>query len=394
MNEFEKFREKLRKSNSNGVATIQTQKPLSALDKMLLLQKQIIESSEQEIPLLEPLITIDGTSTAIIHEGTMGNVQGSYGSHKSRIIGHLISILIAKSKISLAGFTRNNAHRQHYVVLIDTERAKRTRLPEAIKRIRRDAGYDSGETIPYFGVTSLKHFPRNERKSAVLSWIDYHKTKALEAGMKLVVMLDIVSDMVQSFNDDKESMELMDFLGELSDPLMMNERTATVFMAIHTNRKGTGESLGHLGAELDRKVSLKILMEVNDKNTSEVILKFKKMSEGKTPGDIILNFDTGQLLPDYEKSKRQGLKEEFLEILPHALPIGNQMKFTDIVKKIRSITKDTEDEMSESTAKKELSELKNRQAKGVIPKFLISGKSYAIRHDEKTKLYSWIEFGS
>lgn len=157
----------------------------------------------------------------------------------------------------------------------------KTENPKTTQNIREKAGLITTALNPSFYVTSIKKFSRKERLAAVKEWIDYLK-KTEE--FPLFVVLDVVTDCVESFNKDTESLELFDFLGNLCD-----DYGATFLLLIHENH-GTEKARGHTGSEATNKASCVMQISFEEEKTGLLKLKFIKLRGAARPQPIFLEY--------------------------------------------------------------------------------------------------------
>ncbi|WP_139255099.1 hypothetical protein [Hymenobacter psychrophilus] len=185
----------------------------------------------------------------IFFSRTLNLIQGQTGAHKSRM-GELISaVLIAQStpQCDTLGFHRSSELPQDYtLVYVDTERNLASEFPAAVQRIKEWAGFARTDSVPHFRCISLQGIGRAERFGALTEFLEYAR---LTIERHIVVVIDVLSDCVNDFNDPKDSLLLSDMLNQ-----SINTFDVTFIGIIHEN-PGTTKARGHLGTEISNKSS-------------------------------------------------------------------------------------------------------------------------------------------
>jgi hypothetical protein len=251
------------------------------LTTLLEIEKLVKARAAQEIKIAPPLIARDGVG--IIRKGTINSIQGSFGSHKSRLGEGFCSLLLDKNcKAEFLGFNKI-ASDPMTVCYLDTERNTIEEYPQSIKSILANSCNSEDSN---FRFTSLKKIERKDRLTALKVFLnEVRKTTTNH----LFVVLDVVTDCISNFNDPSESMELYDYIGNLAE-----EEDATFLLIIHQN-PGSDKARGHLGTEGTNKAStvMSIGFEKNRSNEdSDLIrLRFIKLRSAKKPVDIHLKYD-------------------------------------------------------------------------------------------------------
>lgn len=228
-------------------------------------EERITAKLGEQIEFPKPILFYG--NEGLIYPNTINIIQGKSGVHKSRLEGHLISSLISKSDVSMAGFKKHPIYRVK-VLMIDTERAINDLLPYSLQSIISQAGYDSKVKPHNFSATSMANVQRIERLNELRKYLEkfYHNLEDNEYG---VVFLDIISDMIQDFNNISNSYELIDLLNEL-----INSYNLTFVAVIHENPGISEKSRGHLGSEL------------NNKSATVIQISGDKSKEGKKSNSI------------------------------------------------------------------------------------------------------------
>lgn len=258
----------------------------SLLSRLNSIEGELKEASKKTIVFSDPLLSF--YDTPLIREGTINVIQGKFGSHKSRLSEMICALLLHKlpGPSYFLGL-KKNVRRENTVALIDTERNLKEELPYAIQGIKRQAGYDITDEIENFRFTSIKHLERKERLKAIKIYIEDLR-KNIPQRHHLFVALDVVTDCVGSFNDDRESMALFDFLGNLCD-----NSSCTFLLVIHENPFGE-KARGHIGTEAANKASTVMqigFMPGQSNEPSDLIrLKFVKLRGAKRPDPVYLEY--------------------------------------------------------------------------------------------------------
>lgn len=184
----------------------------------------------------------------IIFPNTINIIQGKSGVHKSRLESHLISCLLSKSNEIIAGFKKLNYHK-YSIVMIDTERAIRDLLPYSVQTILQQAGYENNSMPSNFRITSMANLSRFKRMEELKKYLIKFYSE-LGEGVQGIVFLDVVSDMIDDFNNISSSFGIVDYLNEL-----INNFNLTFVTVIHENPGISEKSRGHLGSELTNKAA-------------------------------------------------------------------------------------------------------------------------------------------
>ncbi|WP_157830331.1 AAA family ATPase [Siphonobacter sp. SORGH_AS_0500] len=255
--------------------------------KLSATSQKLKELSSKPVTQSAPLLELNGTG--IFRRGTVNMIQGRFGSHKSRL-----AELLASRMIMRPGCTNNflgfkTPYQERFAVLfIDTERSVKEELPPVLQRIRKQAGYDPYNDPDGFYYTSLKDLDRKERLNAVREYLSYIRK---QTSYHLCIFLDVLTDCARSFNDDSDALNLLDFLGKLTD-----EHNATVFTVVHENPSGVeAKARGHVGTEATNKASTVLSIgydrTAEGKETDLIKIQFIKLRSAKRPTPMYLQFD-------------------------------------------------------------------------------------------------------
>ncbi|GAB3767089.1 BT4734/BF3469 family protein [Spirosoma pomorum] len=272
------------------VKTTEAESSVSNVDQLLkaLLstERQIKQIASREIVFSPALISREGVD--IIRRGTINVIQGKYGQHKSRLAETLAASLIAKTSQSsnFLGFTRSTEE-IFSVCYIDTERSPKEELPYAIQEIYQKAGYNSvsDNVTSTFRFTSIKSVARKERLTAVESFVNEARQSTCN---HLVVFLDVITDCIESYNDDRQAMKLFDIVGALCE-----NYDATFFLVIHEN-PSSEKARGHAGTEAANKASA--VLQIGTENSGNgngkplVKLRYLKLRGAAKPDPLYLQY--------------------------------------------------------------------------------------------------------
>lgn len=242
-----------------------------------------LKSSLDDDVVQQPLINYQGVP--VIYKGSLNAIVGSQGSHKSRLASHIASVLCGGGTTDVFSMASD---RPCHVLYIDTERSKKHELKAVIKAVRTTVGDDNFNNYCHF--TSLKEISRYHRLSEIRSYVTDSRNK-LEGD--LVVVLDVITDAVGSFNDVEQTNQLFDYLGALSEELDL-----TILAVIHLN-PGSDKPRGNVGTELENKSSTSIkVSSVKIKGESVVKVDFRKTRNSEIPKSAYMRVEssTGALV--------------------------------------------------------------------------------------------------
>lgn len=243
----------------------------SLLEEIKKSKKTILENSCKKIDFKAPIISRDGKG--IIYPNTINMIQGKSGVHKSRLVEVLIACLSLKEdRPEFLGFN-SNPDIEFFSVYADTERNLNEQFPYAIQQIKRLAKIPL-ETIELkLDPFSFINITREDRFVALRLYLDDIRQKVKD---HLFIVLDVVTDCINNFNDPKQSLELIDLMNKY-----INNYDLTFLCVIHENPLGNEKARGHLGTELFNKSST-VFQIGYESNDSELIkLGFKKCRSSK-----------------------------------------------------------------------------------------------------------------
>ena len=258
------------------------------LKNLLKYNRQIIDAAAQDVIRRPALVSRydakNGDIVPIISQGTINIVQGKTGSFKSRLVELFCSLFLMNQSTCNTDFLEFiGALFKVAVVYIDTERGITDEFPVAIQRIREKAGFDKTFEVDNFYPVSIAKCERTERIDAVKNWLQYVQS---QTKLPLFVVLDVVTDCVASFNNDKESLKLFDDLRNFAD-----DYNTTFLIVIHEN-PFSDKARGHTGTEGQNKASTILQIGFNSDSEESDLLKirFLKTRNIAKPNPIFLQY--------------------------------------------------------------------------------------------------------
>ena len=240
----------------------------SNIDKILNSKEILKTNSSKQIFFSSAIVSSFGVGA--IFPNTINVIQGKKGVHKSRLTETLCCVLLSKRRdIELLGFKRD-IMKSYTVLYVDSERNIREQFPYAIQKIKEKAGYDIEEHPPNFEYISLIDISRKERLDTLTEYLELIRKKY--EGSQLFVVMDVITDCIENFNDPKESMKLVDLLNET-----INNYDVTFLCVIHENPNSGDKARGHLGTEIINKASqvMQIGFEKDSKNNDTELIRLK-----------------------------------------------------------------------------------------------------------------------
>jgi hypothetical protein len=238
-----------------------------------------------------PCALFSFNSEPLIFENSLILVQGKQGSHKSRITAALASLALSGfQNIELMGF-KFESFETYKVIYVDTERNNKQQIPLMIKQIMKETNLDKNELRKVFEVVPLNEINRDMRLKAVN---EEFKLFRAEKKNKVIIIMDVISDFISDFNNLIQTNTLVDLLNS-----GINVSEITFILVLHENPGiQTDKPRGHLGTELQNKVSTNIRI-TEEKDTKGIFsLSIRKSRSTAIPKPIYLKFDsdTGNLI--------------------------------------------------------------------------------------------------
>lgn len=265
--------------DSTTPAAAPTSERSEVLIRLLHTCSRMVEISSHDIVYMEPIVSWkgdDSDSFGLLYAGSITQISGQSGTHKSRLCEQLASFLVAKERYAGNFLNYRRSDTSVYVVYADTERNTTEELPLVIQRIKRNAGYEMKEEVPNLRVVSLKSLSTDEKQEGIREFLQHVRAqlKAERSNASLVVILDVLTD-ISGVNDSERAIETINWINQLSE-----ENNCSFVIAIHQN-PGTEKSRGHAGTEVTNKCSvhLSLQKQTNDRgeSTGAVLLRFPKL---------------------------------------------------------------------------------------------------------------------
>lgn len=293
---------------------------------------------------LQPIITIE--ESIFCAKGEISFISGKPKVGKTTIVSILVSTYLTQDpQFDTLGFV-SHFQGNEKVFFIDTEQSKRsTKL--IIERVKRNLNVSSKpDNFRIFNFRSLGHL---EVKKAFAKLLNDHSDTTLW-------VIDGISEMVSSVNDEKEASELLKYLGKIVD-----KYNCAMIVFIHENSKSTNEKMrGHLGSEAQRKCFATISVSRDDKTKTHTI-KAVDFRESGHFEDIFLRYDTEMKTfvrldaHEMEVLSKQQNDEKLNELyeLASVLKPDEKVTYTELTKRIQ-----------------QYKGFKERTAKGKIPKMV------------------------
>lgn len=242
----------------------------------ILCDKRILQKNvKAKINFSKPILILN--DKPLIYPRTITVIQGKSGTHKSRLAEHICSVLLRNNdyEADLLGMKSNE--RNHLICYVDTERNLSEQFPYAIQQIKINSGYDISSDVNNLDTVSLIRIDRTNRFKELRNYLEKNLRQAYNG--HIFVVLDVLTDLVENFNDPRDSMRLIDLLNSA-----INTYDVTFLCIIHEN-PFQDKARGHLGTELLNKSSTALSINFEkDKNGNELeILKiqFLKSRTGK-----------------------------------------------------------------------------------------------------------------
>lgn len=227
---------------------------------------------------LEPeqiLLRIDSHNIGSIQN--IVTISGLPKQGKSRFIGAMIASALTRSTIFDIQMKLPPGRRE--VALFDTEQGEYD-FTKQIQFINKLSGSEFS-TDHFFAYNTREDFPKRQ-----LELINTFLT--MRPGCS-VLFLDGILDLLDSFNDERASMQLMRLLKKWT-----KERNILIVNVLHRRKDGSA-TLGHIGSAVDR-VSQSVLTVEKNKERNTYILRpeYLRSAEDFTPIEIYYNRPAGE----------------------------------------------------------------------------------------------------
>ena len=246
----------------------------------------------EEIKLQEPIFSQNGVP--LIFPNSIVLLQGKHGSHKSRVAASFASAGLNDTGCGTIPLGLEVTKEGMHVVYIDTERNLSTQLPIAIQKIQEHACLPREIDPENFSYTSVVNVKRGNRYDAIVEFIQDIRDKVGEE-KHLLIVIDVISDLVITFNDPAESLILADYCNDL-----INSENCTIITVLHENPgKSNEKARGHLGSELANKASTILQVSTVTGVPGTVKVAVQKSRNTAIPEPIYAAYDeaTGGLKP-------------------------------------------------------------------------------------------------
>ncbi len=268
--------------------------------KLMSSKGYLEENMSNKVMFDQPILVRD--NQGIIYPNTVNVVQGKTGTHKSRLIEGICSVVLSdETGHEFLAYHKKPLNQKEYAVLyVDTERNWKDQYLYALQQIKQKAGYSLNAELPNFDFISLIDIPRAERFETLRMYLQHIRR---QLNQHILIVLDVITDCIVSFNDVKESLELTDMINT-----MINNEDVTFLCIIHENPADqSNKARGHLGTELLNKASSALQIgfekDKHQNNTDLIKLTYLKVRRGRTPEPFFVQYDdetNGLILADNE----------------------------------------------------------------------------------------------
>jgi hypothetical protein len=216
------------------------------LTQILNTRDKLINARKKEITFSKPFLSQNGNP--VFQMNTINLIQGKAGVFKSHLAERMCSAILLKADPTeeMLGFHADPSL-EYTICYVDTERNHCDQLPFMMQQIQKKAGIPIEITPENFDCISLLEISRANRFEALKQYIEHVRTKY---STHIVIILDVITDCIENFNDTKESMKLIDMMN-----LYINQFNVTFICLIHENPGSAEKARGHLGTELMNKAS-------------------------------------------------------------------------------------------------------------------------------------------
>ena len=263
--------------------------------------------------------------------------QGSFKSGFSQLFGSVL-LKLPHCENRLLGFEANK-ETSYTVIYVDTERNLTEQFPHGLQQIQMNAGYYLTDEPDNFDFISLLDIKRAERFTALTEYLEKVRT---ERDNHLFIILDVVTDCIEDFNNTKESLKLTDMLN-----MAINKYNLTFLCVIHENPNSNNKARGHIGTELMNKSStvMQVGFEKNSDGSDSNIIRLKflkcRSTERHEPIHVVFDKATKQLVEAdsnevksvFEKRKTKAVLEDVIDYLEQAVtfPIPKKELLDDLM---------------------------------------------------------------
>lgn len=343
---------------------------LELLDTLYSETMAILKSCEIDFnnPPISAEVLISINDVPLGTEGNLLCITGGEGTGKSNYVGSIIAGAIKdkESKVDTLGTDIQSNTKNKAVLLYDTEQSEVQLYKNTTNILKRSKESD----IPHnFKVYCLTGMSRKERLQAIIQSMDkfYYEFGGIQ-----MVVIDGIADLIQSANDEIESIKIVDELYRLAGIYQ-----TCIICVLHFIPSGL-KLRGHLGSELQRKAAAILSIE-KDTDPSISVIKALKVRDG-SPLDVPLvqftwNKEIGMHSYVGEKPKEEKEKRKENELIMVAKNIFNTQKhwiYIDLCEQIQNLL-----DVKERTAK---NYIKFMREKEIILKDPSNSSYYIIGH--------------
>jgi len=247
-------------------------------------EQKLRERMKEKISFVQPIIKHDEND--LFYPNSLNVIQGKMGSHKSRFVGDVASLLLHKDITPrISGMSRVALYNRPLVCYIDTERNHKDQFPYAMQQIKLRAGYTLEDELLKFRFNSFIDVPRKDRQQALKQLVEHMR---LITEDHLVFIIDVMTDLLEDFNQVTETYEFIDYLN-----VLINQYEITFFLVIHEN-PNNDKGRGHTGTEGGNKAS-SLVQVAREQGTDIIKINPKKIRNGSC------NWDYNLMWSDEEK---------------------------------------------------------------------------------------------
>ena len=252
----------IKEQNNRKAQINEDEKNLNILYKQYdVLKQQILKPYDDLKP--SPILVFK-TGEPFLDKCTITQIQGSYGSHKSRLSANGIVAALGGNDSVLQKPYQGSIR----VLYMDSERSVKAEFATAVKAIVDTIGTDDD-----FLYTSLLTIPRHDRIEAIKTFIE--KERNDHPDDHIIVVFDVSTDLTGSFNSESDALDLFGFFS-----LMINDFDMSIIHVIHENpnRGEYSKARGHVGTEGTNKSSNVLSIKYEGNREEKVIaIEFVKV---------------------------------------------------------------------------------------------------------------------
>lgn len=241
--------------------------------------------------------------------GTQGNlfcITGGEGTGKSNYASAIVAGTLAEDgfEVDTLGLDVQSNIKGKAVLLYDTEQSENQLYKNTALLLKRAGRKSKPDWLKVYYLTAMS---RRERLQSIQDSMDYYHH--FFGGIHLVI-IDGVADLVRSANDETESIAVVEELYRLAGIYR------TCIICVLHFVPNSYKLRGHLGSELQRKVSAILSIEKDSRNPEFSVVKTLKVREG-SPLDVPLmqfSWDKHKGMHVYRGEKPQKEKEKRKEV--------------------------------------------------------------------------------